>query len=137
MRCRWIINIDCCPAGNSVPEKRDFGFQVMLNGFVKIEVISGKIGEHGEVKLNSIHPVKGQGMRGNFHSYVIDASISHLPQHPMKILGFRGSNPGRNRSTTQVIIDGGNPTYPIPCFFQYGLDEIGGGGFSVRSGDAN
>ena len=58
-----VIDIDNCPTASLFVQsfkETGLGIEVFLFGLMKVEMISGKIGEYSRVELDPLYPVKGQ-----------------------------------------------------------------------------
>ena len=101
------------------------------------DVIRLNIGKNPDLKGESRRPVQHQPLGGNLHHGTVAARVQHFPEILLYQQRFRRGVCGGDDMISDDGLDGADQPHLIAGIFQDGLHHVGGGGFSLGSGDAD
>ncbi len=111
------------------------GFEIVVEGFVKIDVVAGEIGEDRRGKVAAPNAIEGQSVRTGLHDGVGTAGIANFREKGLQIDGFgRGVRSG-NAAHRRVIGDGAKQTRLCAGSFDDGVDQRSCRGLAIGAGD--
>ena len=136
-----VINIengfsDFFLLGLEIGEELGLGLIIGVHCLMIIEVILGEIGKDGGVKLHPSDSGLIEGVGGDFHGDGLATGGVHLPEKILDITGFGGRSGGGKEAVADFVADSADETAASEFRFTDMLEEKGGGGFSVGTGDA-
>ncbi len=118
-------------------EKNGLGGGVFFHRAVIVEMIAGEVGERGAAEIETEDASLVQGVARDFHGAGAAAVVAHFGQELDEINRARRGHGGFAASFAVVGFDGADHAAGDGEFSQKMAEEIGGGGFSVRAGDAD
>ena len=125
-------------AGVAVSEQDGLGVAVSLHSLVEIQVVLGQVRKDAHGVMDTVHPVQVQGMGGCLHHHMGTAPIPHLGQKPLQFKRFRSSPlRGKGLLPDHVLVGTDQAHLGPQSLLQDGLEQIGGGGLAVGSGDGH
>ena len=101
-----------------------------------VQVIAGEVGEGRAGEFNSGHSILVEGMRGNFHGTGPAAFVAHGGKQLGDFGGAGGGHGSGATGSAVVDIHGADQAAAALDRGEDVPDQIGGGGLSVRAGDA-
>ena len=112
------------------------GLLVVLQGLVVIQMVLGKIGEHGRIKLDACHPVLIQGVAGNLHHHIIHVGVTHHGKGTLQIHHIRRGIVNRQHLILNHNLNGADEPHTAAHAPQHGPEHIADGGLAISAGNA-
>ena len=105
--------------------------------FVWPNMVGFYIGKDTEIKSDSGGSVQHQSLRGYFHDHAVAAFVCHLCKIFLDEMRFGCGVGGGYVFFSDDGLDGADQSYFVTGVFEDGFDQIGGGGFSFGSCNAD
>ena len=133
-----VVDVDDGGTGQLRGEESGLGLEVVVEGLVEVEVVAPQIREGGDVEDRRVHPVQGQGVRGDLHDDVGGTPVGHDTQQGLQVgrlgRGDGGATAGQ-LGPVDPVPDGADRAGMTPCRAQPGLHEEGRRRLAIGASD--
>ena len=105
--------------------------------FVRADMVGRQIGEHGRVKLQTVHAVKLEPERRHFDRGGLAPGVGHHAQQLLQLVAFRRGVDGRQYLVAKRRAHGADDAGGDACVLEHGFDNMRRGGFSLGARNAD
>ena len=115
-------------------EKRFFGFDIGIHGFVEVEVVAREVGKHAPGESQPLDAVLCASVRTHFHKSVVASGIHHFGEQSVEGQVVGGGLLGRVHLAVHHIFHRREQPRLVAHHLGEAIKQRGDGGFAVGAG---